>query len=143
MNGAGPDLVDFIMRMCQIDPTRRISAREALRRDWLVGPLLGYWAVAGIEWVPPEGRTGQEETRDNARERSIERAETPAMTEERRVPPFYDFSNSLGDDDIEESDEEVFLVCAESSSTKPLPFLDLTAQEEVPYRPCSTECSGG
>lgn len=136
MDSTDPDLIDFIMRMCRVDPTKRMSAREALRHDWLVGPLLGYWAVAGIKWVPPEGGTGQEETRDAVPEKTMESVEM----QERRLPRFYDFTNSRDDDDIEESDEEVSLVYAGSS---PVPFLDLTAQEEVTCRSCPTDCSGG
>jgi serine/threonine protein kinase len=52
--GVEPVLVDFIMRLVHLDPTRRVSAREALRHEWIVGPMLGYWAVLGMEWKEPE-----------------------------------------------------------------------------------------
>jgi serine/threonine protein kinase len=53
-DGVDPALADFIMRMVELDPVRRLSAREALRHEWVVGPMLGYWAVVGAEWTQPE-----------------------------------------------------------------------------------------
>jgi serine/threonine protein kinase len=55
-DGVGPALIDFIMRMVELNPAQRISAREALRHEWIVGPMLGYWAVVGVEWTQPEIR---------------------------------------------------------------------------------------
>jgi serine/threonine protein kinase len=55
-DGVDPALTDFIMRMVELDPVRRLSAREALRHEWIVGPMLGYWAVVGVEWTQPEVR---------------------------------------------------------------------------------------
>ena len=52
--GVDPDLIDFVMRMLTLDPEERISARDALRHEWLVGPLLGYWASLGVQWTSIE-----------------------------------------------------------------------------------------
>jgi len=135
MEGVDADLVDFIMRMVQVDPARRISAREALRHEWLIGPLLGYWAVAGIEWRPaenPEKQVGSE----IVQEKSIEIADEDPIQDiqgEPQIPRFYDFAKLPDEDEsIEDPDEEVSLVYLESSPTKPLPMVDRTAQEDVP-----------
>jgi len=135
MEGVDADLIDFIKQMAQVDPARRISAREALRHEWLVGPLLGYWAVAGIEWRPAEEKPGKQVECEIVREKSIETVDDDPIEElqgDPKIPRFYDFSGLPDDESTEDPDEEVSLVYLESSPTKPLPMIDLTAQEDVP-----------
>lgn len=126
--GVDPDLIDFIMRMLKLDPEKRISARDALRHEWLVGPLLGYWATLGVKWTPLE-------TRDQSWQRPVEVVredsfESQSLTPDgnissepkRKFTPLYGFSIMEYDD--EEEEEEVSLVYTASSPTKPLPFIE-------------------
>ena len=137
LEGVDADLIDFITQMVQVDPVRRISAREALRHDWLVGPLLGYWAVAGIEWRPAEEKPGKQVEREIVPEKSIEIVDNDPIEEiqaEPKIPRFSNFLELPDDESVEDPDEEVSLVYLGSSPTKPLPMIDLTAQEDVPVK---------
>jgi len=134
--GVDSELIDFIMRMLNLDPEKRISARDALRHEWLVGPLLGYWAIVGVEWkaVDNQEQEQQEWQRptDTAKREAVEsRTWTPEMREspavERRLPPIYYFSTM----EDEEDDNEVSFVYAGSSPTKPIPF----KEPQVPMEP--------
>jgi serine/threonine protein kinase len=131
--GVDSELIDFIMRMLELDPEKRITAGNALRHEWLVGPLLGYWAAIGVEWIPMERR-------NQSWQRPVERiirdvSESQSSSPEghvspetvRKLPPLYDFS--MEDD---EEDEEVSFVFSGSSPTKPLPFSE---QQSIPKEP--------
>lgn len=135
-----PELIDFIMRMLHLDPEKRISASDALRHDWLIGPLLGYWAVLGVE--PPTERKEENWQRQRpldtlTRDISIEsRSSTPEghsspavapavvgkstiIQTKKRLPPVYDFTKVESED--EDLGDEVSQIIYESP-TKPLPF---------------------
>jgi hypothetical protein len=109
-----------------------MSAKDALIHEWLIGPLLGYWAVAGIEWRPVEEQTKECEI---VQKKSIDLVEEKVVVKEENqgILRFYDFSKLQDDNDdddpIEDPDEEVSLVYTESSPTKPLPFINHTAQD--------------
>jgi serine/threonine protein kinase len=123
--GVDSELIDFIMRMLNLDPEKRISARDALRHKWLVGPLLGYWAVVGVEWKAVDNQEqGWQRPADTPKPEAVEsRTSTPEMRQspavERRLPPIYDFSMM---EDVEDDNEDVLFVYAGSSPTKPIPF---------------------
>jgi serine/threonine protein kinase len=140
--GVDPELIDFIMRMLNLEPERRISARDALKHEWLVGPLLGYWAALGVEWVPLEKRdqVWQRPVEKQLRRESLESSSSvpenhtpPDLA--RKLPPLYDFSAMQDDED--EADEVSF-VHTVSSPTKSLPPNSLRtspfveADEQVP-----------
>jgi serine/threonine protein kinase len=140
-----PELIDLIMSMVHLDPEKRISAREALRHEWLVGPLLGYWAVLGVEWQPQEPREQacqRNPLLDNlAREISIDsRSSTPEglMSPEKvldkshaetvkRLPLLYDFTKM--EEDLEDLEDEVSQIIYESP-TRPL-SLDLSTKRTL------------
>jgi len=136
--GVDSELSDFIMGMLKLDPEKRISARHALRHEWLVGPLLGYWAVLGVEWKVTEARESEwQRPADTAKREIIEsRTSTPKISEspiaERRMAPAYDFSTMKEEEvEVEEDNEEVSFVYAGSSPTKPLPF----NEPQIPSEP--------
>jgi serine/threonine protein kinase len=129
-----PDLIDFIMRMLTLDPDKRISARDALKHEWLVGPLLGYWAALGAEWTPIERSGHSWQRRKEVMREERETFESKSSLPEsnvssesvRKLPPMYDFSTIEDDDDGD--CEEVSLVYTTSSPTKPLPFVGLQSK---------------
>ena len=134
--GVDPDLIDFIMRMLTLDPEKRISARDALKHEWLVGPLLGYWAALGVEWTPLERRDQScqrpvQVTRDEPIESQLSTLEhTNVLFEQaRKRPPLYDFSTI---EDDEDDNEEVSLVYTASSPTT-LPFINDTEINETEH----------
>jgi serine/threonine protein kinase len=119
--GVDPDLIDFIMRMLTLDPVKRISARNALRHEWLVGPLLGYWAALGVEWTPLARRdqSWQRPVRvmgDGSVASQLPKLEHPNVLSQqaRRRDPSYGFPTT---EDDEDDNEEVSLVCMASSPT--------------------------
>jgi serine/threonine protein kinase len=123
--GVDSELSEFIMGMLNLDPEKRISARDALRHEWLVGPLMGYWAVLGMEWKAADARESEwQRPADTAKREIVElRTLTPEISEsliaEKKGPSqIYDFSTLEEEND----DEEVSFVCAGSSPTKPIPF---------------------
>jgi serine/threonine protein kinase len=125
--GVDSDLIDFIMRMLTLDPEERISARDALRHEWLVGPLLGYWASLGVEWTPLQRRDQSwQRPVEVIREQSIESQSMPerhaSSKSEQKLPPLYDFS-TIEDEDADD-EEEVSLVWTASSPTKHLSFVE-------------------
>jgi serine/threonine protein kinase len=135
------ELIDFIMRMLNLDPEKRISARDALRHEWLVGPLLGYWAALGVEWTPLERRhQSWRRPVEVIHEKSVESLSSTLegnVGSVRKLPPLYDFSAIQSDeDDGVDDNEEVSLVYAGASPTKPLPYvhvpshLDFNAPDE-------------
>lgn len=137
--GVDSELIDFIMRMLNLDPEKRISARDALKHEWLVGPLLGYWAVVGVEWKAVDNQEqGWQRPADTAKRIAESRTSTPEMREspavERRLPPIYDFSMM---EDEEDDNEEVSFVYAGSSPTKPIPFnephIPMEPEEQVTH----------
>jgi serine/threonine protein kinase len=131
--GVDSELIDFIMRMLHLDPEKRISARDALRHEWLVGPLLGYWAVLGVERKAADNQErGWQRPVDAAKREIVKsRTSTPEMREspavERKLPAVYDFSTMEDEDD----NEEVSFVYAGSSPTKPLP----SNEPRIPVEP--------
>ena len=154
-----PELIDLIMQMLHLDPEKRISAREALRHEWIVGPLLGYWAVLGVQWQSPELKEQMrqrnqpldnltEEICVDSRSSSPERHMSPEKivkqsTAEpmKRLLPLYDFTKMVEDE--EDLEDEVSQIIYESprrpipleKPVKPL-FLDLSRfddpEEQVP-----------
>ena len=132
--GVDSGLIDFIMRMLNLDPEKRTSARDALKHEWLLGPLLGYWAVLGVEWKAADNQgRGWQRSADTANREVVEsRTSTPEMREspavERRLPPIYDFSTM---EDEEDDNEEVSFVYAGSSPTKPIPFNETRTTVEL------------
>lgn len=132
--GVDPDLIDFIMRMLTLEPEKRISARDALKHEWLVGPLLGYWAALGVEWTPLERKDqASQRSAQVMRDESIT-SQLPALEhtnvlpeQQRKRPPMFDFSNI--DDD--EDDDEVSLVYTASSPTTHIPFINHTENNET------------
>ena len=138
--GVGSELSDFIMGMLRLDPEKRISARDALRHEWLVGPLLGYWAMLGVEWKAAEvfepewQRPAVTKEREMAESRtSTSEVSDSPIVEKRRPPPIYDLSTM---EDDEEDNEEVSFVYAGSSPTKPLPF----NEPQIPVEPDEQVC---
>lgn len=130
-----PELIDFIMRMLHLDPEKRMSASDALRHEWLIGPLLGYWAVLGVD--PRTQHKEEDWQRQRApdilsREISTEsRSSTPEghsspavldkspAAQTRRLPPLYDFTRlEFKDEDLEDDVSQLIY----DSPTKPLPF---------------------
>ena len=128
--GVNSELIDFIMKMLDLDPEKRISARDALRHEWLVGPLLGYWAVLGLEWSAAD----KHEPPTDTAERELIESRTP-NPETRNSPPvehkslpIYDFSKM---EDEEDDNEDVSFVYAGYSPTKSLPF----KEPKIPPQP--------
>ena len=123
--GVDSELSDFIMNMLKLDPEKRISARDALRHKWLVGPLMGYWAVLGVEWKAADAReSGWQRPADTSKRDIVELrtlapeiSESP-IAEKDGPPPIYDFSTM----EEEEDEEEVSFVYTGSSPTKSIPF---------------------
>src|SRR5579859_4639960 len=99
--GVDTELIGFILRMVEHDPEKRMTAREALQHEWIVGPLLGYWAVLGIEWNAGEiEETWQRPVPTTKRNESVEsKSSAPELrsSPERKKPPIYDFS-TMNDD---------------------------------------------
>ena len=133
--GVGSDLIDFIMRMLNLQPENRISAKDALRHEWIVGPLLGYWTVLGFDWTSSEFRERRWErpVEKVVREQSIDsQSSSPdghvSQTPVQALPPLYDFSKIEDDEDCT---DEVSLVYSGSSPTKPLPFIEAPKPSSV------------
>jgi serine/threonine protein kinase len=139
--GVDDELIDFIMRMLSLDPRKRISAKDALKHDWLVGPLLGYWAALGMEWtLSDESRKlpHLDEVLKEGAEKplitSVEQMEflsSPPKPKDhffpilpRKLPPLLDLANLSDDEELandNESDASITEISV-SSSTKPIPF---------------------
>jgi serine/threonine protein kinase len=135
IEGVDAELIDFIMRMLNLNPTKRISAKDALRHEWLVGPLLGYWAALGIQWTeadvsqrrviedPLKTERTEEILVESVKRRSsaLDVNSSPFLPQ--KEPPLLDFA-SLPDDEDENDNDELPIVQTVSSSTKPLPYIN-------------------
>jgi serine/threonine protein kinase len=132
--GVDAELIDFIMRMLELDPEKRVTARDALRHEWLLGPLLGYWAALGVEWNNPEIEA-----------RSVRRMDNPLMTGESvetkssspkplvspqppRTAPLCDF---LAQEEEEEDKDEVFQFHhPDGTPVKPEPLIEMPLEPD-------------
>jgi serine/threonine protein kinase len=45
--GVDPELIDFISRLVELNPEKRLSAREGLHHDWIVRPSFGHLGLNG------------------------------------------------------------------------------------------------
>jgi len=131
--GVDPELSNFLLCMLDLNPTTRVTARDALRHEWIVGPLLGYWAVLGFGGK--DEKTLSDETTENTsvkdeieavEDESLPSAPMDDLSIRRNGPPrLYDFSR----DEDEEEEDEVILT---SSPTRPLPFIDTNPKPVEP-----------
>jgi serine/threonine protein kinase len=124
--GVDAELIDFIMRMLELDPEKRITAREALRHEWLLGPLLGYWAALGVEWINPENdersmrrMNSNMMTGESVESRSSSPKPPVSPKLEKATPRMVDFSAKEMMDEDEDEDEVFQMRHADSTPVKP------------------------
>jgi serine/threonine protein kinase len=131
--GVDAELIDFVMRMLELDPEKRVTARDALRHEWLLGPLLGYWAALGVEWNNPEIEDRSVRRMNNAlmTGESVETKSSspkPLVSPPPRAAPLGDFS---AQEEEEEDKDEVFQFHhPDGTPVKPEPQMEILLEPD-------------